>query len=142
MDGSKLTDNSNADAGVCCNLFSFYTQIGNHSTAFDAKITATHRSCFNGSYIVRFKGGPIQAISSIEAPLSVNILKCQTLAGDLLQCYIDIVMRCIPLHWRFDGSENADCLAKIGQKIFHTSNNTVHFYSAKRIIKKYIREHF
>ncbi|GFU98927.1 uncharacterized protein LOC103523953 [Trichonephila clavipes] len=39
-DGSKLTDNSNAGAGVCCNLLSFYTPIGIHSTAYDAEISA------------------------------------------------------------------------------------------------------
>ncbi|GFW40702.1 hypothetical protein TNCV_4527911 [Trichonephila clavipes] len=37
-DGFVLTDSSNACAGVCCNLFSFYTPIGMPSTAFDADI--------------------------------------------------------------------------------------------------------
>ncbi|GFW93686.1 hypothetical protein TNCV_4542131 [Trichonephila clavipes] len=34
-----------------------------------------------------------QTISSIEAPLSVGILKCQLLIGDLLQSRIDIAVQ-------------------------------------------------
>ncbi|GFV14251.1 hypothetical protein TNCV_1163741 [Trichonephila clavipes] len=101
-----------------------------------------HRSCFKGSYIVRFKGDSLQAISSIEAPLSVDILNCQLLIGDLLQCHIDSAIQWIPSHCGIDGNENADCLVKKETKSFQTSNNTVHFYGEKRIINKYYREHF
>ncbi|GFY59410.1 hypothetical protein TNIN_318601 [Trichonephila inaurata madagascariensis] len=87
-------------------------------------------------------GAAFQAIFSIEAPLSVDILKFQLLIGDLLQCHIGIAMQCIPSNCGIDWNENADCLVKKGTKIFQTSHNTVPFYSSKIIIKKYYREHF
>ncbi|GFT28961.1 uncharacterized protein LOC103521360 [Trichonephila clavipes] len=125
-DGSKLTDNSNASTGVCCNLFfSFYTPIGIHSTPFGTEIAAIrialsqlhcHTDRVSKVVILCDSRAALLVISSMEAPLSVDILKCQLLIGDLLHCHIDIAMQWIPSHCGIDGNETADCLTKKGTK--------------------------
>ncbi|XP_054713688.1 uncharacterized protein LOC129223145 [Uloborus diversus] len=47
-DGSKVNGCVNTGAGVYCELFSFYTPIGNHSLAFDGEIA---RPCHSSSHI-------------------------------------------------------------------------------------------
>ncbi|GFY10308.1 RNase H domain-containing protein [Trichonephila clavipes] len=150
-DDSKLTDNSNAGAGVCCDLFSFCSLIGIHRTAFNAEIASIHIAvcqlfCHTDRVskvvILSDSRAVLQAISSIKALMSVDILKCQQLIDDILQSHIDIALQWIPSHCGIDGKENAECLAKKGTKIIQTSSNIVPFYDAKRITKKYYREHF
>ncbi|GFW43633.1 hypothetical protein TNCV_4769831 [Trichonephila clavipes] len=81
-------------------ILSFYTPIGIHDTAFDAEIAAIHivlsqffchTDCVSKVVILCDSRVAHQAISSIEAPLSKDILKCQLL--DLLQCHIDIAIQ-------------------------------------------------
>ncbi|GFW17097.1 hypothetical protein TNCV_2762211 [Trichonephila clavipes] len=72
-DGSKMTDNSNASAGVCCNLLFFYIPIGIHSTAFDAELLAIRIVLSQLLYEYHTDCGSraaLQAIYSIEASLS------------------------------------------------------------------------
>ncbi|GFS31388.1 hypothetical protein TNIN_165861 [Trichonephila inaurata madagascariensis] len=130
MDGSKLTDNRNAGAGVCCKLLLIY------STDFDAKIAAIrivlfpllcHTDCASMVVILCDIRAAHGAIFCIEAPFSVDIHKCQLLVCDLLQCHKDIAMQWIPSHCGIDENENADCLLKKGTKMFPTSTNRVPF---------------
>ncbi|GFW60649.1 hypothetical protein TNCV_569951 [Trichonephila clavipes] len=117
-----------------------------HSSAVDAEFAAMridlsqllcHTDRVSKVVILSDSRAALQAISSIEAPIPVDNLKCQLLIGDLFQSHIDIAIKRIPLHCGMDENENADCLAKKGTKIIQTFNNRVLLYSAKRIIKKY-----
>ncbi|GFV99418.1 hypothetical protein TNCV_1513881 [Trichonephila clavipes] len=60
----------------------------------------------------------LQAIPSIEAPISADILKCQQIIGGILQGHIDLAMQWISSHCSIDGDENTDCSAKKGKKSF------------------------
>ncbi|GFX00655.1 hypothetical protein TNCV_2236621 [Trichonephila clavipes] len=80
----ELIDKSNEGTGVCCNLLSFYTN-RIYRTAFDAKTAAirialsrllSHTDRVSKVVILSNSRVALQAISSIEAPISVVISKC------------------------------------------------------------------
>ncbi|GFY54622.1 hypothetical protein TNIN_238041 [Trichonephila inaurata madagascariensis] len=109
------------------------TSCQSEKTAFNADIAAlrivlseflSHTDLISKVAILSDSREKIQAISSYEAPISVDILKCQLLISDLLQGHIDIAKQWIQSHCGIDGNKNDDCLAK-GTQIIQISNNIV-----------------
>lgn len=147
-DGSTMDNKSGA--GITCPLFSTYQSVGEHSTNFDAEISAIYTSLqqllyrirhFTNAVILSDSSAAIQAITSSNCK-SVQIKECQQIISQLEKLQKHLCFQWIPGHCGIEGNETADMLAKKGCNITQKKNITFPFSSIKQVITKKFRDFF
>ncbi|KAJ4435862.1 hypothetical protein ANN_18482 [Periplaneta americana] len=121
-DGSLISREQGAGAGVTCCLFSLYRSLGYGTTSFDGEIIAISESLRNLlCHISKFKNAVILSDSkaAILSIVSKHIPSSQTaeitkMLSQLISLNKRIVFQWIPSHCGILGNENADALAKKG----------------------------
>ena len=91
-DGSQIEGYINAGAGIHCELFSCYTPLGQHSTAFDGEIEAiltalrvlnSYHNKFERAVIFSDSKAAILSATSTETKISTEARDCQDLIRQL-----------------------------------------------------------
>ncbi|KAJ4427692.1 hypothetical protein ANN_25341 [Periplaneta americana] len=143
-DGSLISREQGAGAGVTCCLFSLYTSLGYGTTSFDGEITAISESLRNLlCHINKFKNAVILSDSKVailsivsEHTPSSQTAEITKMLSQLISLNKRIVFQWLPSHCGILGNENADALAKKGSTATYrpvTKSNP--YYSVKRFIK-------
>lgn len=150
-DGSRLSIESNAGAGVHSNLFSFYATLGPNTTHFDGEIEAIRISL---KYLVERSNqlqrvvilsdctSAIQAITKYGIPESRAIESCRHSLSLLRARGVETVLQWIPSHCGIYGNEKADELAKKGTLILQTTQREIPQGSAVRLIKSKLKARY
>ncbi|KAJ4431824.1 hypothetical protein ANN_20429 [Periplaneta americana] len=121
-DGSLISREQGAGAGVTCCLFSLYRSLGYGTTSFDGEIVAISESLRNLlCHINKFKNAVILSDSkaAILSVVSKHTPSSQTaeitkMLSQLISLNKRIVFQWISSHCGILGNENADALAKKG----------------------------
>ncbi|KAJ4428771.1 hypothetical protein ANN_25764 [Periplaneta americana] len=119
-DGSLISREQDAGAGVTCCLFSLYRSLGYGTTSFDGEIIAISESLRNLlCHINKFKNAVIlpDSKAAILSIVSKHTPSSQTaeitkMLSQLISLNKRIVFQWIPSHCGILGNENADALAK------------------------------
>ena len=141
--GSLLSREQDAGAGVTCCLFSLYRSLGYGTTSFDGEIIAISESLRNLlCHINKFKNAVILSDSkaAILSIVSKHTPSSQTaeitkMLSQLISLNKRIVFQWIPSHCGILGNENADALAKKGSTATYRPVTKSTYYSVKRFIK-------
>ncbi|KAJ4446835.1 hypothetical protein ANN_13533 [Periplaneta americana] len=142
-DGSLISREQGAGAGVTCCLFSLYRSLGYGTTSFDGEIIAIKESLRNLlCHINKFKNAAILSDSkaAILSIVSKHTPSSQTteitkMLSQLISLNKRIVFQWIPSHCGILGNENADALAKKGSTATYRPVTKSTYYSVKRFIK-------
>ncbi|KAJ4434242.1 hypothetical protein ANN_22791 [Periplaneta americana] len=142
-DGSLISREQGAGAGVTCCLFSLYRSLGYGTTSFDGEIIAISESLRNLlCHINKFKNAVILSDSkaAILSIVSKHTPSSQTaeitkMLSQLISLNKRIVFQWIPSHCGILGNENADALAKKGSTATYRPVTKSTYYSVKRFIK-------
>jgi len=136
----------NAGAGIYCERFSCYMQLGQHSTAFDGEIEAIrtallllnlHQNKFERAVIFSDSKAAILSAGSTETVISTEVRDCrQALIRQLKAKHKQIALQWIPGHCQIAGNEHADKLAKKGAKITQTHIRETSYRSIKLHLKQ------
>ena len=130
----------NADAGIYCEIFSCYMQLGQHSTAFDGEIEAIrttlrllnlHQNKFERAVIFSDSKPAIRSAGSTETVISTEARDCQALIRQLKAKHKQIALQWIPRHCQIAVNEHADALAIKGAKITQTHIRETSYHSIK-----------
>ena len=147
-DGSRLSIESNAGAGVHSDLFSFYATLGPNTTHFDGEIEAIRISleylveiCNQLQRVVILSdcASAIQAITRYGTPESMAIESCRYSLSLLRTRGVETVLQWIPSHCGIFGNEKADELAKKGTYILQSTQREIPLGSAVRLIKNMLK---
>ncbi|KAJ4431093.1 hypothetical protein ANN_19688 [Periplaneta americana] len=142
-DGSLISREQGAGAGVTCCLFSLYRSLGYGTTSFDGEIVAISESLRNIlCHINKFKNvvilsdskAAILSIVSKHTPSSQTAEITKT-HSQLISLNKRIVFQWIPSHCGILGNENADALAKKVSTATYRPVTKSTYYSVKRFIK-------
>ncbi|KAJ4452358.1 hypothetical protein ANN_03891 [Periplaneta americana] len=142
-DGSLISREQGAGAGVTCCLFSLHRSLGYGTTSFDGEITAISESLRNLlCHINKFKNAVILSDSkaAILSIVSKHTPSSQTaeitkMLSQLISLNKRIVFQWISSHCGILGNENADALAKKGSTATYRPVTKSTYYSVKRFIK-------
>jgi len=135
----------NADAGIYCEIFSCYMQLGQHSTAFDGEIEAIrttlrllnlHQNKFERAVIFSDSKAAIRSAGSTETVISTEARDCQALIRQLKAKHKQIALQWIPRHCQIAVNEHADALAIKGAKITQTHIRETSYHSIKLQLKQ------
>lgn len=150
-DGSYSDVFMSAGSGVYSSLFSFYASAGKNRNAFDGEVEAL-RIALKQLLVVHYKfervvllsdsKSAIQAISSLETPISTEIVQCRELIQSLMQNGKIVRLQWIPGHSGIFGNDQADFLAKKGATLFQPTNSNMPYHSKRKYIKRTIRERY
>ncbi|KAJ4447107.1 hypothetical protein ANN_09107 [Periplaneta americana] len=141
-DGSLISREQGAGAGVTCCLFSFYRSLG-YGTSFDGEITVIseslrnllcHINKFKNAVILSDSKAAILSIVSRHTPSS-QTAEITKMLSQLITLNKRIVFQWIPSHCGILGNENADALAKKGSIATYRPVTKSTYYSVKRFIK-------
>ncbi|XP_054706520.1 uncharacterized protein LOC129216334 [Uloborus diversus] len=150
-DGSKVNGCVNTGAGVYCELFSFYTPIGNHRSAFDGEIAAIcqalsqlqpHLDPFSKAVVLTDSKAALQAIDTPSHSRTLTTDNCLKLLNRLARNNKTVVLQWIPAHCGIQGNEMADFLAKKGASVFQRTNPKLPFSNIKSLIKRIFKDTF
>lgn len=142
-DGSLITNQDGAGAGVTCHLFSSYKSLGYGTTNFDGETEAIQValqnllyriSHFHQAVILSDSRAAIIAITSQLSPKNQTIIECWKILTHLTALKKHVVFQWIPAHCGLSGNDKADFLAKKGTKGVQKSIVKLPFYAAKRVI--------
>ncbi|KAJ4452169.1 hypothetical protein ANN_03687 [Periplaneta americana] len=142
-DGSLISREQGAGAGVTCCLFSLYRSLGYGATSFDGEIIAISESLRNLlCHINKFKNAvtlsdskaAILSIVSKHTP-SPQTAEITKMLSQLISLNKRIVFQWIPSHCGILGNENVDALAKKGSTATYRPVSKSTYYSVKRFIK-------
>ncbi|KAJ4435632.1 hypothetical protein ANN_18248, partial [Periplaneta americana] len=142
-DGSLISREQGAGAGVTCCLFSLYRSLGYGTTSFDGEIIAIseslrnllcHISKFKNAVILSDSKAAILSIVSKHTPSS-QTAEITEMLSQLISLNKRIVFQRIPSHCGILGNENADALAKKGSTATYRPVTKSTYYSVKRFIK-------
>jgi ribonuclease HI len=135
----------NTGAGICCELFSSYMPLGQHSTAFDGEIEAIrtalrllnlHQNKFERAVVFSDSKAAILSAESTETVISTEARDCQALIRQLKAKPKQIVLQWIPGHCKITGNEHASALAKKSNKIRQTHIRETSYHSIKLHLKQ------
>jgi len=127
--GSQIEGYIKGGAGIHCELFSCYIQLGQHSTAFDGetevipttlRLLNLHQDTFERAVILSDTNAVILFAGSTETRISTEARDCQDLIRQLKGNHKQIALQWIPGHCQIAGNKQADVLAKKGAKITQT----------------------
>ncbi|KAJ4441067.1 hypothetical protein ANN_10917 [Periplaneta americana] len=142
-DGSLISREQGASAGVTCCLFSLYRSLGYGTTSFDGEISAVseslrnllcHINKFKNAVILSDSKAAILSIVSKHTP-SFQTAEITKMLSQLISLNKRIVFQWIPSHCGILGNENADALAKKGSTASYRPVTKSTYYSVKRFIK-------
>ncbi|KAJ4449775.1 hypothetical protein ANN_01179 [Periplaneta americana] len=142
-DGSLLSREQGAGAGVTCCLFSLYRSLGYGTTSFDGEIIAIseclrnllcHINKFRNAVILSDSKAAILSIVSRHTPSS-QTAEITKMLSQLISLNKRIVFQRIPSHCGILGNENVDALAKKGSTATYRPVTKSTYYSVKRFIK-------
>ncbi|KAJ4425674.1 hypothetical protein ANN_27870 [Periplaneta americana] len=142
-DGSLISREQGAGAGVTCCLFSLYRSLGYGTTSFDGEIIAIseslknllcHINKFRNAVILSHSKAAILSIVSKHTPSS-QTAEITKMLSQLISLNKRIVFQWIPFHCGILGNENADALAKKGSTATYRPVTKSTYYSVKRFIK-------
>ncbi|KAJ4439622.1 hypothetical protein ANN_07750 [Periplaneta americana] len=142
-DGSLISREQGAGAGVTCCLFSLYRSLGYGTTSFDGEIIAIneclrnllcHINKFRNVVILSDSKAAILSIVSKHTPSS-QTAEITKMLSQLLSLNKRILFQWIPSHCGILGNENADSLAKKGSTATYRPVTKSTYYSVKRFIK-------
>ncbi|KAJ4439584.1 hypothetical protein ANN_07711 [Periplaneta americana] len=141
-DGSLVSREQGAGAGVTCCPFSLYRSLGYGTTSFDGEIIAIseslrnllcHINQFNNAVILSDSKAAILTIVSKYTPSS-QTAEITKMLSQLISLNKRIVFQWIPSHCGILGKENADALAKKGSTATYRPVTKSTYYSVKRFI--------
>ncbi|KAJ4450800.1 hypothetical protein ANN_02230, partial [Periplaneta americana] len=142
-DGSLISREQGAGAGVTCCLFSLYRSLGYGTTSFDGEIIAIseslrnllcHFNKFKNAVILSDSKAAILSIVSKHTPSS-QTAEITKMLSQLISLNKRIVFQWIPSHCGILGNENVDALAKKGSTATYRPVTKSTYYSVKRFIK-------
>ncbi|KAJ4444903.1 hypothetical protein ANN_06701 [Periplaneta americana] len=142
-DGSLISREKGAGAGVTCCLFSLYRSLGYGTISFDGEIIAIseslrnllcHINKFRNAVILSDSKAAILSIISKHTPSS-QTAETTKMLSQLISLNKRIVFQWIPSHCGILGNENADALAKKGSTASYRHVTKSTYYSVKRFIK-------
>ncbi|KAJ4435145.1 hypothetical protein ANN_23721 [Periplaneta americana] len=139
-DGSLISREQGASAGVTCCLFSLYISLGYGTTSFDGEIIAISENLRNLlCHISKFKNAVILSDSktAILSIVSKHTSSTQTaeitkMLSQLISLNKRIVFQWIPSHCGILGNENEDALAKKGITATYRPVTKSTYYSVKK----------
>ncbi|KAJ4436603.1 hypothetical protein ANN_16636, partial [Periplaneta americana] len=143
QNGSLISREQGASAGVTCCLFSLYRSLGYGTTSFDGKIVAIserlrnllcHINKFKNAVILSDSKAAILSIVSKHRPSS-QTAEITKMLSQLISLNKRIVFQWIPSHCGILGNENATALAKKGSTATYRPVTKSTYYSVKRFIK-------
>ncbi|KAJ4446278.1 hypothetical protein ANN_12973 [Periplaneta americana] len=142
-DGSLISREQGAGAGVTCSLFSLCRSLGYGTTSFDGEIIAIseclrnrlcHINKFRNAVILSDSKTAILSIVSKHTPSS-QTSEITKMLSQLISLNKRIVFQWIPSHCGILGNENVDALAKKGSSATYRPVTKSTYYSVKRFIK-------
>ncbi|KAJ4445420.1 hypothetical protein ANN_07225 [Periplaneta americana] len=140
-DGSLISREQGAGAGVTCCLFSLYRSLGYGTTSFDGEIIAIseslrnllcHINKFRNAVILSDSKAAILSIVSKHTPSS-QTAEITKMLSQLISLNKRIVFQWIPSHCGILGNENADALAKKGSTATYRPVTKIYVLDCEKI---------